>query len=53
MEKLMFEAPTTESQSTLIEKLGPAVNLANINIRELLLVEAQRQALKYETFFIK
>ena len=52
MERLMFEAPTTDSQSALIEKLGSDVNLANINIRELLLVEAQRQGLKYETFFI-
>jgi len=53
MEKLMFEAPTIESQAVLIGKFGSAINFANIDIRELLLVEAQRQGLKYETFFVE
>lgn len=50
--QLVFEAPSTGSQSQLINALGSNVNMGNIFLRNLLLVEAQRQGLRSETFYI-
>jgi len=50
-ERLIFEAPSTHSQSQLINVLGNNVNMGNIFLRNLLLVESQRQGLRSETFY--
>lgn len=49
-EKIIFEAPKTNDQNFLINWLGANVNLGNINIINVLILEAQRQGLRYETF---
>ena len=51
-ERLIFEAPSTHSQSQLINVLGNNVNMGNIFLRNLLLMESQRQGLRSETFYI-
>lgn len=51
--KLIFEAPTAESQMYFINKVGVNVNLGNINPLDLLLLEAQRVGLRSETFYIE
>jgi phosphosulfolactate synthase len=51
--KLIFEAPTAKSQMYFINLLGPNVNLGNIPLNNLLVLEAQRCGLRYETFFMK
>jgi len=50
LEKLVFEAPTANSQMYFINLCGNNVNLANIPPRDALLLEAQRNGLRYETF---
>ncbi len=50
--RLIFEAPTSQSQAQLINLLGANVNMGNIFARDLLLLETQRAALREETFFI-
>lgn len=52
-ERLIFEAPSTHSQSQLVNLLGSNVNMGNIFLRNLLLVESQRQGLRSETFYIE
>ena len=52
-EKLIFEAPNSESQNYFINLLGANVNLGNIAPKDILLLESQRQGLRSETFFIK
>ena len=47
---LIFEAPSSATQMYLIDALGPAVNLGNVNPRDALLLEAQRAGLRFETF---
>lgn len=49
---LIFEAPTSKSQSQLINIFGTNVNLGNVFARDLLLLETQRVGLREETFFI-
>ena len=49
--RLIFEAPTLNSQIQLINLLGANVNLGNVTIHDLLLLECQRQALRNDTFF--
>jgi len=49
--RLIFEAPTSKSQSQLINSFGANVNLGNIFARDLLLLETQRMGLREETFF--
>ncbi|MGL1932258.1 MAG: phosphosulfolactate synthase [Desulfotalea sp.] len=52
-QKIIFEAPTHNSQSQLIATLGSNVNMGNIFLKDLLVVESQRVGLRSETFFIK
>lgn len=48
--KIIFEAPTPKSQMYFINKLGPNVNLGNVNPKDVLLLETQRMGLRSETF---
>lgn len=48
--RIVFEAPTQPSQMIFINQFGPNVNLGNVNPRDVLILEAQRQSLRYETF---
>lgn len=50
LEKLIFEAPTQASQMFFINRFGNAVNLGNIKPEDVLILEAQRKGLRYETF---
>jgi phosphosulfolactate synthase len=50
--KLIFEAGTASSQMYFINLLGANVNLGNIQPRDLLLLEAERCALRNETFYL-
>lgn len=47
---LIFEAPAPKNQMYFINLVGPNVNLGNVSPRQLVLLEAQRQGLRYETF---
>ena len=49
--KTIFEAPTPRTQMYFINRFGANVNLGNVAARDLLVLEAQRQGLRYETFF--
>lgn len=51
--KIIFEAPNTVSQMNFINKFGSNVNLANISPHDVLILEAQRQGLRSETFLLK
>ena len=51
--KIIFEAPNTVSQMKFINKFGSNVNLANISPYDVLILEAQRQGLRSETFLLK
>ncbi|MDA8599996.1 phosphosulfolactate synthase [Burkholderiaceae bacterium] len=48
--RLIFEAPTSKAQMYFINNIGSNVNLGNINPYDVLLLEAQRQGLRSETF---
>lgn len=48
--RLIFEAPTERSQMYFINRIGPDVNLGNVAVHGLLVLEAQRRGLRYETF---
>lgn len=50
IEKLILEAPTQKSQMYMINRFGPDVNLGNIKPEDVLILESQRQGLRYETF---
>ena len=52
VDRLIFEAPVAHSQMFFIKLVGANVNLGNINPKDLLLLEAQRLALRSETFYI-
>jgi len=47
---LIWEAPMKKQQSILINKLGPNVNLGNINTGEIIALEALRRGLRGDTF---
>lgn len=49
--RTIFEAPTHKTQMYFVRLLGANVNLGNIATRDLLVLETQRQGLRYETFF--
>jgi phosphosulfolactate synthase len=49
--RTIFEAPTHKTQMYFINLVGANVNVGNVNPRDLLVLETQRQALRYETFF--
>jgi len=51
--RIIFEAPTPKTQMFFINLVGSDVNLGNVAISDLLLLETQRRALRYETFFLK
>jgi len=51
--KIIFEAPTAQSQMYFINQVGVNVNLGNVNPFDVLLLEAQRVGLRSETFFIE
>jgi phosphosulfolactate synthase len=46
---LMFEAPNKEQQVWFIEKLGPSVNLGNIEMRDVVSLETLRLGLRGDT----
>jgi phosphosulfolactate synthase len=50
--RIIFEAPKPEHQMYFIKQVGTNVNLGNVPPRDLLLLEAQRCGLRYETFFV-
>ena len=50
--KIIFEAPDPKNQMYFINLIGPDVNLGNVPATALLLLESQRRALRYETFFL-
>ena len=49
-EKLIWEAPTQSSQMHMIMAFGTNVNLGNIKPEDVLILEAERVGLRYETF---
>ncbi len=51
-DKIIFEAPAPKLQMFFINSVGPNVNLGNVKPTEVLLLEAQRQSLRNETFFL-
>lgn len=53
VEKIIFEAPTPKTQMLFINLVGVNVNIGNVSMHDLLLLEAQRRGLRYETFNIK
>jgi phosphosulfolactate synthase len=48
--RLIFEAPNPSGRSFFINRIGPNVNFGNISPYDLLTVEAERRALRYDTF---
>ena len=50
LERLVFEAPTKPSQFAMIDHLGPAVQLGNIPMDEVLRVEIYRRGLHSDAF---
>ncbi|MCM3585950.1 phosphosulfolactate synthase [Mesobacillus maritimus] len=51
--KIIFEAPTAKHQMFFINQIGPNVNLGNVNIDDVLVLEAQRNGLRSETFYLE
>jgi phosphosulfolactate synthase len=49
--KLIFESPNAKSQMYFINQFGSNVNLGNVQIRDVLTLEAQRRGLRAETFY--
>lgn len=49
LERLIFEAPTSRLQATLISLLGPEVNLANIAPHDVIGLETLRLGLRFDT----
>jgi phosphosulfolactate synthase len=49
--RTIFEAPTTKTQMFFVNLVGANVNLGNVAPKDLLVLESQRQSLRYETFF--
>jgi phosphosulfolactate synthase len=50
--RLLFEAPTRELQTYLVDKLGANVNLGNIAADSVVNVETMRLGLRADTFFV-
>lgn len=48
--KIIFEAPTPKHQMFFINEIGANVNLGNVKLSDVLILEAQRQGLRSETF---
>ncbi len=49
VEKVIWEAPLKKQQVELIKKIGPNVNLGNVNPMDILLLESLRLGLHYES----
>jgi phosphosulfolactate synthase len=49
-QRIVFEAPTADSQNQLINRFGANVNLGNVSFTDLLMLECQRVGLREETF---
>lgn len=52
-QKIIFEAPTPKSQMFFINEVGANVNLGNVKLQDVLVLEAQRQGLRSETFYLE
>lgn len=52
IENLIFEAPSNKTQMYFIKSFGANINFGNVNPRDLLLLESQRQGLRSETFYL-
>jgi phosphosulfolactate synthase len=50
LERLLFEAPNKASQFALIDHFGPAVQLGNVRLEEVLRVEIYRRGLHSDAF---
>jgi phosphosulfolactate synthase len=50
IERLVFEAPDKRSQFTLLDHLGPRVQLSNVRLEEVLRVEIYRRGLHSDSF---
>ncbi|HEY4553291.1 MAG TPA: phosphosulfolactate synthase [Bacillaceae bacterium] len=50
---IIFEAPTPKHQMYFINAVGPNVNLGNVKLQDVLILEAQRQSLRCETFYME
>ena len=50
LEQLLFEAPNKASQFALIDHFGPAVQLGNVRLEEVLRVEIYRRGLHSDAF---
>jgi phosphosulfolactate synthase len=51
--KVIFEAPTAKSQMYFINEFGTNVNLGNVKLQDVLALEAERQGLRSETFYLE
>ena len=51
--KIIFEAPTAKHQMFFINQIGPNVNLGNVKLDDVLALEAQRNGLRSETFYLE
>jgi len=51
-DRVIFEAPNPKSQMYFINNFGTNVNLANVKPNDVLVLEAQRLGLRYETFHL-
>lgn len=49
-ERVIFEAPRKSQQAWLIQRLGPAANLGNVRVEDVLAVETLRLGLRADTF---
>lgn len=52
IDRIIFEAPNPKAQMMFINQFGANVNLGNVSPHGLLLLEAQRNGLRSETFFL-
>jgi phosphosulfolactate synthase len=50
LDRLLFEAPNKPSQFALLDHFGPAIQLSNVRLEELLRVEIYRRALHADAF---
>jgi phosphosulfolactate synthase len=53
VKKVIFEAPTSTHQMFFINQVGPNVNLGNVKLDDVLVLEAQRNGLRSETFYLE
>ncbi|WP_338472203.1 phosphosulfolactate synthase [Niallia sp. XMNu-256] len=51
--KIIFEAPTSQQQMYFINEIGANVNLGNVKIQDVLQLEVQRYGLRSETLYLE